>query len=342
MHMADALISPQVGVTMSIVSIITIALVITKLKDQITTKMIPLMGIMGAFVFAAQMINFTIPGTGSSGHLVGSILLCAILGPLPAVIVITSVLIIQSLFFADGGLLALGCNIFNMGIIPCLIVYPLVFRLIVAKRVNAGTLTLAAVVSSIIALELGAFSVTVMTSLSGITMLPFGAFLATMTIIHLPISIIEGLVTGAVLSYVFAERHELIEVYKGEEIGRVKTARPVMIVLLVAALIVGGLISLLASAYPDGLEWSAARISGVEEIEGDGSSLHDRLAAVQEKFAFMPDYDYKTPGTLPVNGVTTAGIVGSLITLTVAVVLAFLIKTLRRRKYGDADSSLVE
>ena len=86
------------------------------------------MGVMGAFVFAAQMINFTIPGTGSSGHIGGGILLCLILGQYPAFLSLCSVLIIQCLFFGDGGLLALGCNIFNMGVLPCFIAYPLIAK----------------------------------------------------------------------------------------------------------------------------------------------------------------------------------------------------------------------
>ena len=120
MHMADALVSPVVGGVMLAVSTGTIGYSIKKItKDEMDDKKVPLMGIMGAFVFAAQMINFTIPGTGSSGHIGGGILLAALLGPFPAFLTLSAVLIIQSLFFADGGLLALGCNIFNMGFMAC-------------------------------------------------------------------------------------------------------------------------------------------------------------------------------------------------------------------------------
>lgn len=134
MHMADALLSPAVGGTMAAVSAAAIGLSVKKISgDRLDEKKIPMMGVMGAFVFAAQMINFTIPGTGSSGHIGGGILLAAVLGPYPALLTITAVLIIQCLLFADGGLLALGCNIFNMGVCACLIGWPLIYRTILRR-----------------------------------------------------------------------------------------------------------------------------------------------------------------------------------------------------------------
>src|SRR5210317_881230 len=128
MHMADALISPAVGGTMWAASAGLIGYCSKKVKDDMDDVRIPLMGVVGAFIFAAQMINFTIPGTGSSGHLGGALLLSVMLGPHAGLLVIASVLLVQALIFADGGILALGCNIFNIGVIPCLIVYPLIFR----------------------------------------------------------------------------------------------------------------------------------------------------------------------------------------------------------------------
>src|SRR5512145_1953052 len=136
MHMADALISPAVGGTMYAATTGLIAYSSKKLKDEMDNSKIPLMGVMGAFIFAAMMINFTIPATGSSGHIGGGLLLSIVLGPYAAFLTIASVLIIQGLFFADGGLLALGCNIFNLGFFPAFIAYPLVYRKI--ARAGAG------------------------------------------------------------------------------------------------------------------------------------------------------------------------------------------------------------
>ena len=107
MHMADALISPAVGGTMWVVSAGLIAYCARKLQQAMKDSLVPLMGVLGAFIFASQMINFSIPLTGSSGHLGGGLILSVLLGPHAAFIVIASVLTVQALFFADGGLLAL-------------------------------------------------------------------------------------------------------------------------------------------------------------------------------------------------------------------------------------------
>ena len=125
--MADALVSPAVGGAMFAASAALVGISARKVRENFDNSKIPLMGVMGAFVFAMQMINFTIPATGSSGHIGGGMMLAALLGSYPAFLVISAVLIIQALFFADGGLLALGANIFNMGFWTCFIAYPLVF-----------------------------------------------------------------------------------------------------------------------------------------------------------------------------------------------------------------------
>ena len=128
MHMADALLSPAVGGTFWAGTIGTIGYASKRLTERLDDRTIPLMGVLGAFIFASQMINFTIPGTGSSGHLGGGMILAVLLGPHAAFLVMASVLTVQALFFADGGLLALGCNIWNLGIYPCFVAYPLIYK----------------------------------------------------------------------------------------------------------------------------------------------------------------------------------------------------------------------
>src|SRR5659263_555518 len=114
MHMADALLSPAVGGTFWAGTIGTIGYASKKLKEHLDDRKIPLMGVLGAFIFASQMINFTIPGTGSSGHLGGGMILAVLLGPHAAFLVMASVLTVQALFFADGGLLALGLSLIHI------------------------------------------------------------------------------------------------------------------------------------------------------------------------------------------------------------------------------------
>lgn len=160
MHMADALISPEVGITFWALSLGGIAYSAKKLKEKIDDKTIPVMGVLGAFVFAAQMINFTIPATGSSGHLGGGMLLSILLGPYAGFIVMASILTVQALFFADGGLLALGCNIWNLGFYTSFIAYPFIYKPI-AK--NSKSLFVPSLLSAVIGLQLGAFSVVLQT-----------------------------------------------------------------------------------------------------------------------------------------------------------------------------------
>jgi len=209
--MADALLSPAVGGGMYAASAALVAYAVTKFKkDDPGESKIPLMAVSGAMVFAAQMINFTIPGTGSSGHIGGGVLLAALLGPFAALLALAAVLIIQCLFFADGGLLALGCNIFNIAVIPCLFIYPLVFRRLLSPSPTAKRIWVASVVSVVVALQLGAFCVVIQTTASGIALLPFSAFALLMQPIHLAIGVVEGLVTAAILNYVYAARPQIL------------------------------------------------------------------------------------------------------------------------------------
>jgi cobalt/nickel transport system permease protein len=127
MHMAEALLSPALGVAKWIASGATLAGCSRRVRADGRDYLVPLMGVLGAFVFAAQMVNFTIPGTGSSGHIGDELLLAILLGPAAAFVAIASVLTVHALFFADGGLLALGANIFNLGVFPCFIAFPWVY-----------------------------------------------------------------------------------------------------------------------------------------------------------------------------------------------------------------------
>ena len=114
MHMADALLSSAVAGGMYACSLVAAGYALRKVQQERNDKILPVMGVMGAFVFAVQMLNFTIPGTGSSGHLCGGMLLAAVVGPYAAFLTMIGVLLIQCLLFADGGLLALGANIWHM------------------------------------------------------------------------------------------------------------------------------------------------------------------------------------------------------------------------------------
>jgi len=338
MHMADALISPAVGGTMWVVSAGLIAYAARKVKTEMDDARVPLMAVMAAFVFAAQMINFTIPGTGSSGHLGGALMLAILLGPSAGFLALASVVTVQALFFADGGLLALGCNIFNMGFWGCFVAYPLVYRPIAGANPTRGRILAGAVLAAIVALQLGPFGVVLQTLLSGITELPFGTFVALMQPIHLAIGLVEGLVTAAVVIFVWQARPELFAA-AGE--AKALELKPVIIGLAVAAVLVAGVLSWFASGNPDGLEWSMFKTSGHEELEAPAVGAHANLAEVQEKSAFLPDYGFKQSESAPVEeesaswpavnaGTTVAGLVGGAIVLLVAGLIGFSLKRFNR------------
>ncbi|MDR1570605.1 MAG: energy-coupling factor ABC transporter permease [Oscillospiraceae bacterium] len=316
MHMSDALLNPVVGGAMLAVSAGAIALSVRKIsKEQLDEGKLPMMAVSGAFVFAAQMINFTIPGTGSSGHIGGGALLAALLGPFPALITIAAVLLIQALCFADGGLIAYGCNVFNMGVIPCLIVWPVMRRVFQKDGWSVGRLRASGALTAFAGLELGAFCVVLQTMLSGITLLPFKPFTALMLPIHAAIGLGESLVTAAVLSYVYRARPEW---FADRTAGAsTRSLKPVLVTLLIATVAVGGLLSLYASAYPDGLEWSIARVSD-EEPEASAPSFNV-AATIQETTAFMPDYGFANGADESAAlGTSVSGILGAAMTALLA------------------------
>ncbi len=141
MHMADALVSPAIGGVMMAASAGAMVYSVARMKkDGPGEKKNPVIGVVGAFVFAAQMINFTIPGTGSSGHIGGGMLLAAMLGGPPAYVVMAVVLAIQAFFFGDGGILALGANIWNLGFYTCFVVFPLMVIILLFPYSQAARL----------------------------------------------------------------------------------------------------------------------------------------------------------------------------------------------------------
>jgi cobalt/nickel transport system permease protein len=309
--MADALVSPTVAGVAGIISIGLIVTATIKSRRERRDNSVALMGVMGAFIFAAQMLNFSIPGTGSSGHIVGGVLLATILGPWEAFLTLVSVLIIQCLVFADGGLMALGCNILNMGALTCLVAYPLIFKPIAGNKPTLKRVMIAAVAACVIGLELGALAVTIETKLSGITALPTGDFLLLMLPIHFLIGLGEGLATAAVLAFVMKSRPEILVFMNGKESNadaNNKRTRSIVIVFAALALIFGVVISKYASSNPDGLEWSIQKLAGDTELtntQDTYASTDTRQTAreLQSKTAFMPDYENRF------SGVVGAGIV---------------------------------
>ncbi len=308
--MSDALVSPAVfGVTsvMATTLIVVATRRISRPTNEQNRRLIPLMGVMGALVFAAQMLNFTIPATGSSGHIVGGILLAAVLGPWAGFLTLTSVLVVQCLLFADGGLMTLGCNILNMAALSCLVAYTLIFKPLVRNSNSAARWSAASIASSIAALTMGALAVTTETELSGITALPYGRFLAFMLPIHLLIGLGEGLATAAVVATLRRYRADmLIDATDNTTRPRTKFIAVTVVVALVLASIAGTV----ASSHPDGLEWSIERTTDGDEIAESSTSLHHSSEHLQQATALLPDYEASLSGLVGV-GATLVMIYGA-------------------------------
>ncbi len=332
MHMADALISPVVGITMLVATSAVAGYSIKKVKNEINEQKIPLMGVMGAFIFACQMINFAIPATGSSGHIGGGLLLAIFLGPYAGFLTILSVLLIQALFFADGGLLAFGCNVFNMGFYTCFIAYPLIYKNIINKSYTKPRIFIGSLLAAIVGLQLGAFSVVLETFFSAKTELSFINFVMLMQPIHLAISIVEGLITATIVIFIYSIKPEILE-------NKAKEKRPtknVIIIFIIMVIVIGGFVSLFASSNPDGLEWSINKVTGQEELEVN-DELYNSLAEVQENTAILPNYSFKgieQGESLSVDnlGNSVSGIVGGALTLFLVVIIGLLIRLFKKKK----------
>jgi cobalt/nickel transport system permease protein len=315
-----------------------------KVQSDMDDSKAPLMGVLGAFVFAAQMINFSIPGTGSSGHLGGALLLSILLGKHAAFLTISSILAIQALLFADGGLLALGGNIFNLGFFPCFIAYPLIYRPIAAGNPAKVKLIAGICLAAMAGLQMGAFGVVLETQLSGIAEIPFMPFLLLMQPVHLVIGLVEGLVTAATVLFVLEARPDMRLLVAGIS-QRTVSVRGLLVGFLLLAFLTGGALSWFASSDPDGLEWSIAKVSGKEEM-AEREGLHAMLANFQRKIAFLPGYNLlerqpssanQATGDKPAEwpaidgGQSVACVIGVLITLLAAGAIGKLLKLVARR-----------
>ena len=308
MHMSDALVSAPVALSADAVAATLLVVSIAKISRQKQLS-IPLMGVLGAFVFAAQMINFAIPATGSSGHIIGGILLSSMLGAWGGFFTLTSVIVLQCLLFADGGLLALGCNAINMAAFSCLVAYPLVFKPLFRADSPFKRVITASVLASVTAFTLGAMAVTLETTLSGISALPLGRMSLFMLPIHLIIGICEGVATAFVILLTRSRDPELF-MHDQEQPSRHRTIEAFAVV----ALVIAASFTLLASSAPDGLEWSVENtLQG--ELTSPSTPLHSSAEQILEQTALIPDYN-----------TALAGVIGCAVLILLAWIFSLVIK----------------
>jgi cobalt/nickel transport system permease protein len=273
-----------------------IGVAVSKTNKSLGEKQVPLMGIMAAFIFAAQMINFPVAG-GTSGHLLGGALAAIVLGPWAAMLVMTAVIAVQGLLFQDGGLLVMGANILNMGLLTAAIGYGL-YRSVMNK--STGTKLAVAGIAAWLSVMAGALATALQLWLSGTSNLQTVAI--AMLGVHALIGIGEALITVAALSFIFRTRPDLL----GEGSASAEGGRGWIIAGVVVSLIVV-LLSPLASASPDGLERVAINMGFID-------------AGQSAPYQIIPDYTLPFLGETPLSTILAGGI-GALIVLGIAIVM---------------------
>ncbi len=218
MHLPDGFLDFKTWATLDVLSVGVVSYAVKKTTDDLEEKKVPMMGVTAAFVFAAQMLNFPVLG-GTSGHLVGAVLAAVLLGPWPATLVMTAIFIVQALFFQDGGLLAMGANIFNMGIIATVggyVIYSGVRKLVGGdKGILAGTF-----IASWIAVVLAASAAAIELVVSGTS--PLTIALPAMAGVYLIIGFGEAIITTAIVAFILQVRRDLVP---GAEIHSVDLAK---------------------------------------------------------------------------------------------------------------------
>lgn len=320
LHIPDGFLAVPVSLLFWLITIICVGLAVQRTSAALDDRQVPLMGVMAACIFAAQMLNFPIAG-GTSGHLLGGALAAITLGPSAAILVMTCVIALQALLFQDGGLVVMGANIFNMGIVTAFVGGAIFYGLLrLFGRRKWGLVT-----SGFVAAWLSVVLTSALTSLqliaSGTAQAQF--VLTAMVGVHLLIGIGEGLITATALSFLLTTRPDLLPASLTDELAGRGRPLPKGRVLGVGLLIAAGLalLSPFASSSPDGLERVAENLGFLER-------------GLDPSYNLIPDY------TLPgiQGGISTilAGLVGVLILAALGYGLATM---LRRRASSSTSGS---
>lgn len=296
MHIPDGFLSVLVSIVFWILSLIVIGIALKKTSKTLGEKQVPLMGVLAAAIFAGQMLNFSVTG-GTSGHLLGAAITTILLGPWAAVLVMTSVVSVQALVFQDGGILALGANVFNMAVVGVFVSYAIYTLLNKLLKKDQSGLFISGFAAAWGSIFLASLACALELAASGTS--PANIAVPAMAAIHALIGIGEGLITVGALSFLYAARKDLLfpaEVKTSGNKGILVGGSLIAIVLAI--------LSPLASSHPDGLEWVAEQQGFLAKIRGAFYNL-------------MPDY--VMPGiSNPALATIAAGILGAVIVFGVA------------------------
>ena len=323
MHIPDGFLSVPVSLLLWAISLIVIAIAFRRVSRELGEREVPVMGVLAAAIFAGQMLNFTVAG-GTSGHLMGAALATILLGPWASIIILTCVVSVQALIFQDGGLVVLGANIFNMGIVGTAVAYTVIrlFRRVSPNQKfgHFGGSFAAGWTSIFIVALSGGFSAAGCPSFSTAARpsalelafpapSPANIAVPAMAGIHALIGIGEGLITLGAVSLIYSARPDLVKAENARAKGGISVWVGGGILTLLLAIL-----SPLASSHPDGLEWVAAQAGFLQTARAPVIKI-------------LPNYLF--PGISDTSAATIlAAILGAVIVLVVALVVAYL----RRRR----------
>jgi cobalt/nickel transport system permease protein len=302
LHVPDGLLSLPVAILCWIISALLVLVAVRRSKGELGERQVPLMGIMAAFIFAAQMINFPVAG-GTSGHLLGGALAAITLGPWGAMLVMTSVIMVQALLFQDGGLVVMGANILNMGLLTVLLSYGL-YRATAGR--SRGVRLAVAGLAAWLSVMAAALATALQLWLSGTARLDI--VVPAMLFVHALIGIGEALITVAALAFILRTRPDLVEAHVPNRRG----GKGWIVVGLLLSLAVVALAPL-ASADPDGLERVAHNLGFLD-------------LGREAPYNLLPDYTVPFLGETALSTIL-AGAVGA---LGVAALVVLVMRMLRR------------
>jgi len=299
MHIPDGFLSIPVAGILWLVSLVFIFIALKKAGKEIDKSRMPLIGVLAAAIFAGQMLNFSVSG-GTSGHLLGAALAVLLVGPWPAVLVMTSVVVVQALVFQDGGILTLGANLFNMAVVGMAVAYFVssLFRRWFGDKRWATLLT--AFAAGWLSIFIASLAAALELSFSGTS--PANVAIPAMGGIHALIGIGEGLITLGAVSLLMASKPQLVDQTSK---GSIKSSLVWVVGMVFTVILL--VFSPLASSKPDGLEWVAEKLGFL--IMAQDASYH-----------IIPDY--VLPGIQNEALATIfAGVIGVLIVIAVVMLL---------------------
>ncbi|MDH6541930.1 energy-coupling factor ABC transporter permease [Streptomyces sp. SPB4] len=319
MHVPDGFINAPVSVAAGAVAATAVAVSLRGARRELDERTAPLAGLVAAFIFAVQMLNFPV-AAGTSGHLLGGALAAILVGPYTGVLCVSVVLLMQGILFADGGLTALGVNITNMAVVTVVVAYAVFRGLLRLLPAGRRSVTVAAFAGALLSVPGAAVMFTLFYALGGTTDVPIGKVFTAMTGVHVLIGIGEAVITAATVGAVIAVRPDLVHGARGLAVplklrvdGRLvdapaapaapvpaaaRSTRPLWISGLVTALVLAGFVSYYASSSPDGLEKVAAD-QGIDAKAREHAAADSPLA----------DYSVKDVSDARLSG-GLAGIIG--------------------------------